>query len=97
MLKSKFTVVNRAPIMMAWSFVVAERLGFQREEALSIGEHPRLCTATAHSPHGYGAATQPHTPLIDLAVACSFCVYGDERNFQGGIDRSLRRSKEERR
>ncbi|KAI0960287.1 hypothetical protein AcW1_004838 [Taiwanofungus camphoratus] len=36
-LKTKFTVVNRAPIMMAWAFVVAERLGFQREEALSIG------------------------------------------------------------
>ncbi|KIP10711.1 hypothetical protein PHLGIDRAFT_100851 [Phlebiopsis gigantea 11061_1 CR5-6] len=35
-LRSKFVVVNRAPIMMAWSFVVAERLGFQREEALSI-------------------------------------------------------------
>lgn len=24
--------------MTAWSFIVAERLGFQREEALSIGE-----------------------------------------------------------
>lgn len=33
----KFTVINRAPIMTVWSFVVAERLGFQREEALSIG------------------------------------------------------------
>lgn len=44
----KFTVVNRAPIMMAWAFVVAERLGFQREEALSIGMHsllPAACTA----------------------------------------------------
>ncbi|KAI0081739.1 hypothetical protein K474DRAFT_1635035 [Panus rudis PR-1116 ss-1] len=35
-LMPKFTVSNRAPIMAAWSFVVAERLGFQREEALSI-------------------------------------------------------------
>lgn len=35
-LMSKFTVVNRAPVMTAWSFVVAERMGFQREEALSI-------------------------------------------------------------
>jgi len=35
-LKPKYTVVNRAPIMMAWAFVVAERLGFKREEALSI-------------------------------------------------------------
>jgi len=37
-LKHKFTVVNRAPVMMAWSCVVAERLGFSRDEALSIGK-----------------------------------------------------------
>ena len=37
-IKPKYTVVNRAPVMMAWAFVVAERLGFQREEALSIGK-----------------------------------------------------------
>ncbi|KDQ64558.1 hypothetical protein JAAARDRAFT_28202 [Jaapia argillacea MUCL 33604] len=35
-LRSKFAVVNRAPIMMAWSTIVAERMGFKREEALSI-------------------------------------------------------------
>jgi hypothetical protein len=36
-LKHKFTVVNRAPVMMAWACVVAECLGFSRDEALSIG------------------------------------------------------------
>ncbi|TBU32804.1 hypothetical protein BD311DRAFT_511218 [Dichomitus squalens] len=36
-MKSKYTVINRAPIMMAWAFIVAERIGFRREEALSIG------------------------------------------------------------
>ncbi|KAJ7283566.1 hypothetical protein C8J57DRAFT_1432640 [Mycena rebaudengoi] len=35
-LKTKSTVVNRAPLMTAWSTLVAERLGFQPEEALSI-------------------------------------------------------------
>ncbi|KAH6915378.1 hypothetical protein BKA70DRAFT_1258806 [Coprinopsis sp. MPI-PUGE-AT-0042] len=35
-LKSKFVVINRAPVMTAWSMVVAECLGFSREEALSI-------------------------------------------------------------
>ncbi|KAI1795200.1 hypothetical protein LXA43DRAFT_970848 [Ganoderma leucocontextum] len=35
-IRTKSTVINRAPIMMAWAFVVAERMGFQREEALSI-------------------------------------------------------------
>ena len=39
-LATKSTVVNRAPIMMAWAFIVAERLGFQRAEALSIGASP---------------------------------------------------------
>lgn len=29
--------VNRAPVMTAWAMVVAERMGFKREEALSIG------------------------------------------------------------
>lgn len=36
-LESKRTVVNRAPVMAAWATVVAERLGFKRSEALSIG------------------------------------------------------------
>ncbi|PSS05403.1 hypothetical protein PHLCEN_2v3892 [Hermanssonia centrifuga] len=43
-LKPKLVVINRAPIMTAWSFVVAERLGFQREEALSIGAHSSQCS-----------------------------------------------------
>ena len=37
-LKRKSTVINRAPVMTAWATVVAERLGFGREEALSIGK-----------------------------------------------------------
>jgi hypothetical protein len=36
-LKKKSAIINRAPVMTAWAMVVAERLGFQREEALSIG------------------------------------------------------------
>lgn len=37
-LMHKAVVVNRAPVMSAWCCVVAERLGFARQEALSIGE-----------------------------------------------------------
>jgi hypothetical protein len=37
-LRLKSAIVNRAPVMMAWACVVAERLGFSREEALSIGK-----------------------------------------------------------
>ncbi|KAG6869261.1 hypothetical protein C0993_000014 [Termitomyces sp. T159_Od127] len=36
-LMTKTTVVNRAPLMTLWAMTVAERLGFRREEALSIG------------------------------------------------------------
>jgi len=36
-LMTRSVVVNRAPVMMAWAAVVAEKLGFTREEALSIG------------------------------------------------------------
>ncbi|KAG9005754.1 hypothetical protein FRB94_001320 [Tulasnella sp. JGI-2019a] len=36
-LRNKSTHVNRAPVMTAWATVVAECLGFKREEALSIG------------------------------------------------------------
>ncbi|KAF6762290.1 hypothetical protein DFP72DRAFT_1148717 [Ephemerocybe angulata] len=35
-LSLKHTVVNRAPVMAAWATIVAERLNFQRPEALSI-------------------------------------------------------------
>ncbi|TFK43459.1 hypothetical protein BDQ12DRAFT_731481 [Crucibulum laeve] len=35
-LKNKSAVVNRAPLMTAWATIVAERMNFQREEALSI-------------------------------------------------------------
>jgi hypothetical protein len=38
MLQLRSTVVNRAPVMTAWATIVAERIGFRREEALSIGK-----------------------------------------------------------
>jgi hypothetical protein len=37
LLKGRSTVVNRAPLMTAWGSIVAEQLGFARDEALSIG------------------------------------------------------------
>ncbi len=41
-LHNKSCVINRAPVMMAWAMVVAERLGFKREESLSIGQSHSL-------------------------------------------------------
>ncbi|KAM0792783.1 hypothetical protein ACM66B_002552 [Microbotryomycetes sp. NB124-2] len=37
-LKLKSVVTNRAPVMTAWATIVAERLGFSRQEALSIAQ-----------------------------------------------------------
>jgi len=37
-LRNKSCVINGAPILTAWSMIVAERLGFKKEEALSIGK-----------------------------------------------------------
>jgi hypothetical protein len=31
-------LVNRAPVLTLWASVVAERLGFDRDEALSLGK-----------------------------------------------------------
>src|ERR1044071_1145062 len=43
-------LINRAPVLTLWAAVVAERLGFDREEALSLGKavkklHPKLVGA----------------------------------------------------
>jgi hypothetical protein len=56
---TRSVVVNRAPVMMAWAAVVAEKLGFMREEALSVGTVasvvykilylPDLCTASVYT------------------------------------------------
>ena len=39
--------VNRAPVLTLWAAVVAERLGFERDEALTLGR--ALAGLTAHS------------------------------------------------
>lgn len=45
----KSTIINRAPLMTAWAMIVAERLGFRREEALSIGAlHARTTVNDFH-------------------------------------------------
>jgi hypothetical protein len=92
-LKHKFTVVNRAPVMMAWSCVVAERLGFSRDEALSIGklQHSLLL------PSSYLSISAKKTLfyyyctclLAPVPVRCSLCVYRNERCLQRRLTRHL--------
>lgn len=37
-IRGRYAYVNRAPVMTAWATIVLERLGFDRAEALSVGE-----------------------------------------------------------
>ncbi|KAI5481076.1 hypothetical protein MNV49_006262 [Pseudohyphozyma bogoriensis] len=72
-LLSKSVVTNRAPVMTAWATVVAERLGFRRQEALSLaqvytdmnasskGVSLGIYEAKANDPHG-----GPAQPFVEL-------------------------------
>ena len=95
-IKSKYTVINRAPIMMAWAFVVAERMGFQREEALSIGRPPP-CLELGEPGEAVpsGACTGRRRSLSFFMPMCSLCVHGDERNNERRLARALPRRKAE--
>lgn len=35
---SKIIMINRAPVLTLWAAVVAERLGFDQDEALTLGK-----------------------------------------------------------
>jgi hypothetical protein len=80
-LRHRTTVVNRAPVMMAWACVVAERLGFSREEALSI------CT-----PSQFLRPPPSYSPLFSLSSIGKYntspCSIGVHRN-ECGLQRRL--------
>lgn len=44
-------IINRAPVLALWATVVAERLGFSRDEALSIGKAVTGLNAQAKGQH----------------------------------------------
>jgi hypothetical protein len=80
-LKAKSVIVNRAPIMTAWAMVVAERIGFQREEALSIGM--RLMS--------FQSMLQFPTFFFHLSfVECSLGLHRYECHLQRRVIRDLR-------
>ena len=41
--------INRAPVLTLWAAVVAERLGFDEDEALSLGKALAGLTTGVHS------------------------------------------------
>ncbi|KAF7301739.1 Glutamine synthetase [Mycena indigotica] len=75
-LQTKSTVVNRAPLLTAWATLVAEKLGFQREEALSIAsvftEMNAISKGIAlgkfkkNAANGMEASTKGTQPYVDL-------------------------------
>ena len=76
----KSTVVNRAPVMMAWACVVAERLGFSREEALSIGIYltsPSPSSCSFHLPRKYTASV--YTEMNAISKGVSLGLYDKKR------------------
>jgi hypothetical protein len=53
--------INRAPVLTLWASVVAERLGYDREEALSLGKCLAGCaSARASAPSGLRASLARH-------------------------------------
>ncbi|KAK1236492.1 hypothetical protein PQX77_000269 [Marasmius sp. AFHP31] len=61
-LRTKSVVINRAPLMTLWATMVAERMGFKREEALSIGIDTR--SLICHFP----SMNQNHLVLYSASV-----------------------------
>lgn len=80
-LEIRSTVVNRAPIMTAWAMIVAEKLGFKHEEALSIAsaytELNAISKGTSLGIFGKGktpasevmeSSSQPHVELMGRRI-----------------------------
>ena len=51
-------LINRAPVLTLWASVVAERLGFKHDEALSLGKAVAGLTAQSKG-HGWGFSNRP--------------------------------------
>ena len=80
--------MNRAPVMTAWATVVAERMGFKREEALSIGSWIALVFSKNN-------LFEPES-CCEFKFANSIGIYRDERNFKRRFVGCVRTRKGER-
>lgn len=72
-LAQKSCLVNRAPVMTAWACVVAERLGFKRQEALSIAHVFTDMNAASkgvslgiYGPEANKIEVGPSQPFVDI-------------------------------
>lgn len=92
-LRGRTVVVNRAPVLTAWVTVILEKMGFERDEALSlahcyvshtstarglnIGAIPKTGPGARPPPVGVGT-NQPHFELMGVKIPVM--------QVQGGID-----------
>lgn len=87
-LKRKSTVVDRAPIITAWAVIVAERLGFEREEALSIGG--RILTRPVIDEANFAiartASVYAEMNAVSKGVSIGVCNPGKDKETQKSID-----------
>ena len=88
---TKSTVVNRAPVMTAWATLVAERMHFTREEALSIGMWGIRIFERDISLAQWFSVASVYTELNAVSKGTSlgiFKIKGDDRGVEAAKDGS---------
>ncbi|WFD33682.1 hypothetical protein MCUN1_000495 [Malassezia cuniculi] len=94
-LSGRHVVVNRAPVLLAWSVVVLQQVGFATREALSIGACYMRATANAravslgqktgvHSELPSVSADQPHVELMGKRIPVMHMRDGEYRGMYAG-------------
>lgn len=79
LLQDRSLVINRAPCMTAWATVVAQRLGFARQEALSMGTHnPHSINFSLFNP----SSAHTYTNMNATAKGVSLGIYSPEKGKQ---------------
>lgn len=78
---SRTVTINRAPVLTLWAAVVAERLGYDRDEALTLGQAVAGMNAAAkakaigkfHPPKKPPAAAKPKAPKVGEKIEVPLC------------------------
>src|SRR5262245_43954567 len=81
MVGSLTVTINRAPVLTLWAAVVAERLGYDRDEALTLGQAVAGMNAAAkakaigkfHTPQKPAAEAKPRAPKVGEKIEVSLC------------------------
>jgi hypothetical protein len=78
---TRTVTINRAPVLTLWAAVVAERLGYDRDEAATLGQAVAGMNAAAkakaigkfHTPQKPAATARPKAPRVGEAVEVPLC------------------------